>query len=72
MITIDLPPDLETQLGHIATEQGKSKEAYLRDVIAEYLQDLLDFQEAERRMAKFNPDTATTLEDMIARHGLED
>jgi RHH-type rel operon transcriptional repressor/antitoxin RelB len=44
-------PWLEEHLAAVAREQGKSRTALVRDLVADYLEDLEDYAECERRMA---------------------
>jgi predicted DNA-binding protein len=72
MISIDLPDEAEKRLQTLADEHGKSKEEWVRALILEYLEDLQDFHEAERRMSNFDPAKASTLEEFVACYGMDD
>ncbi len=72
MITIDLPPDLESQLAHAARESGKNREEWARDIIMEYLEDMRDLREAEKIMRNHDPAKVLSLEQMMALYGMED
>ena len=44
-------PWIEEHLAAVAKTHGKSPEEFVMDKIAEYLEDLEDYEECERRMA---------------------
>lgn len=44
----------------------------MRDLILDYLQDMEDLREAEEIMKNRDPAKAVSLEEMVARYGMED
>lgn len=71
MITIDLPIEVEHELEKSAAERGVSREAWLKEIVLEYLEDLKDYQIAEERMQQYDPNTEKTLEEVEKALGLD-
>ncbi len=62
MLTIELPPEVESRLEALAAKTGCSKEDYARDVIAQLVDDLEDAEIARERLR--NPAQRWPLEDL--------
>jgi RHH-type rel operon transcriptional repressor/antitoxin RelB len=73
MITIELPPQAESELENAAKEAGKSKEEWTRELILNYLEDLEDLREAEATMKDIREgrEKTTPLEEVMKEYGLE-
>ena len=69
MLTIELPPEVESQLEALAAKTGCSKEDYARDVIAQLLADMEDAEIASERLR--NPARRWPLEDLEQERDLE-
>jgi RHH-type rel operon transcriptional repressor/antitoxin RelB len=69
MSTIHLDTVTEQRLTHIAALQSKAPEQVIRDLLAEYLQDLEDAAEAEEILARLErgEEQTITLEELEAR-----
>ena len=62
MLTIELPPEVESRLEALAAKTGCSKEDYARNVIAQLLEDMEDAEIARERLR--NPARRWPLEDL--------
>ena len=69
MLTIELPPEVESQLEALAAKTGCSKEDYARDVIAQLLTDMEDAEIARERLR--NPARRWPLKDLEQERDLE-
>ena len=69
MLTIELPPEVESQLEALAAKTGCSKEDYARDVIAQLVADVEDAEIASERLR--NPARRWSLEDLEQERDLE-
>ena len=70
-LSVRLPEDVETRLEALARKTGRTKTFYIREAVFEHLEDLEDYYLALERMQ--NPEgKAVSLEDVIARLGLDD
>jgi RHH-type rel operon transcriptional repressor/antitoxin RelB len=49
-VSIRLDPDIEKRLDHLATQTGRAKSYYLRELIEGGLEDLEDFYLADATM----------------------
>ena len=65
-------PWIEEHLTVVAKANGKSPEEFVMDTIAEYLEDLEDYEECERRMADIRSGKTKTISsvEMERRLGL--
>ena len=74
MITLQLPPELETQLQNLARETRQPLEALVAQALADYLEDQEDLRRAEQSLAKLRAGSSQLipLEELIARYGMED
>ncbi|MGU3539103.1 type II toxin-antitoxin system RelB family antitoxin [Methylobacterium sp. A54F] len=74
MLTVDLPPEIERHLDALAARSGRTRDAYVRDAILEHVQDRVDAEEAEARLAALKRGESGTLplSDLIDRYGLAD
>jgi RHH-type transcriptional regulator, rel operon repressor / antitoxin RelB len=61
MLAIELPDDIAQRLESLAKATGRSKESYLQEAIAEYLDDLEDLYLAEQRLADIQAGRAGTV-----------
>ena len=66
--------DLEHRLDVLAAETGRSKAFYIREAVAEYLDDLEDIFLAEKRLEELRAGRSRTytLEEVEDRLGLAD
>ncbi len=69
MLTIELPPEVESRLEALAAKTGCSKEDYARDVIAQLLEDAEDGEIARERLR--NPAQRWPLEELEQERDLE-
>jgi RHH-type rel operon transcriptional repressor/antitoxin RelB len=74
MLAIRLPEDIEKRLDALAKSTGRTKSYYARQAILEYIEDLEDYYEAEKRMAEIRSGRVKTIpiEDLAKRYGLVD
>ncbi len=72
--SVRLPKELEQRLTTLAADTGRSKAFYIREAIAEYIEDLEDIYLAEKRLAdiKSGKSRTYTLEEVEQRLGLAD
>jgi len=72
-LTVRLPSDLEQRLTHLATETGRSKSFYMRELIESGLDDLEDFYLAERVMERVRQgkEKLHSLDDVERELGLD-
>lgn len=61
MLTIKLPPDVESRLDQLAISTGKTKEYYAQQAITLHLDDLEDLYIAEQRMRDIQNGLSTTI-----------
>lgn len=47
MLEVELPAEMEERLASLATRTGKSKAFYIREALAQYLDDLEDIDAAD-------------------------
>jgi RHH-type transcriptional regulator, rel operon repressor / antitoxin RelB len=73
MLAVRLPEDLENRLTALAEKTGRSKTFYVREAIAEHLEDLEDLYLAEHQMTQIRAGRLKTipLEEVMKRYGLE-
>lgn len=74
MLAIRLPEDIEKRLDALAKATGRTKSFYARQAILEHLDDLEDYHEAEKELAKIRAGRGKTvsLEDMMKRYEMVD
>jgi RHH-type rel operon transcriptional repressor/antitoxin RelB len=72
--SVRLHEDLERRLDVLAAETGRSKAFYIREAVAEYLDDLEDIFLAEKRLEEMRAGRSQTytLEEVEDRLGLAD
>lgn len=73
MLTVKInDPWIEEHLAVVAKAHGKSPEEFVMDNIAEYLEDLEDYEECERRMADIQSGKRRTYthEEVVRELGL--
>lgn len=70
--TIRLSPEIERRLTHLASETGRTKSFYLRELIESGLDDLEDYYLAERVMERVRQgkEKLYSLEDVERELGL--
>lgn len=70
--TIRLSPEIEQRLTHLASETGRTKSFYLRELIESGLDDLEDYYLAERVMERVRQgkEKLYSLEDVERELGL--
>ncbi|HEV2619206.1 MAG TPA: DUF6290 family protein [Acidobacteriaceae bacterium] len=73
MLAIRLPEDIENRLAALAKKTGRSKTFYVREAIAEHLEDLEDLYLAEQQITQIRAGRLKTipLEEVMKRYGLE-
>lgn len=71
--SIRLDPAIEQRLDHLAATTGRTKAFYLRELVANGLDDLEDLYLAERELEaiRAGKSKAASLADVMKRHGLE-
>jgi len=74
MLAIRLPEDIEKRLDALAKATGRTKTYYAREAILEHIDDLEDYCEAEKEMAKIRAgkSSTVTLAEMMKRYDLVD
>ena len=68
MLAVRLEPTIEAELTKLAQETGRSKSYYVKEALAEYLQDRADYLRAIAALEKQEP--RTSLADVRAELGL--
>lgn len=73
-ISIRLPDELETRLAKLANLTGRTKAFYIREAIAEHIEDMEDLYLAEQRLGEINLGKvkAIPLADVMKDYGLAD
>ncbi len=73
-ISIRLPDDLESRLAKLANLTGRTKAFYIREAIADHIEDLEDLYLAEQRLDQINLGKVKTipLADVMKDYGLAD
>ncbi len=69
MLTIRLPESLEQRITYLAEQTGRTKTFYIREALAEYLDDVEDRYLAVSRLEK--PGKRWTLEEVEQGRDLE-
>ena len=74
MIAVRLPKELEERLERLAKQTGRTKTYYVREAIAEHLAELEEIYLAERVLerVRVGEEDTVSLDDVIAKHGLDD
>jgi RHH-type rel operon transcriptional repressor/antitoxin RelB len=70
MLSIDLSPEIEERLAHLAKLSGKTEAELARELLQYGMEDLEDITIAEARLA--NPGRRYTLEEVQKELGLDD
>jgi RHH-type rel operon transcriptional repressor/antitoxin RelB len=70
MLAVRLPKDVETRLNKLAKRTGRPKSYYVRQAIAEFLDEREDYLIALSRLEKREP--TISLEELEKRLGLAD
>lgn len=68
-MNIRIDQELSAGLEQIAQRTGKTKTALVREAVAHYIEDMVDYQDAA--MAKKKGGRTFSLADMKIRHGLD-
>lgn len=73
MLAVNLPADLEKRLEDLARKTGRDKSDYVREAIAEHLDDLEDLYLAEERFRQLQAgkNNTVSLIDLMKIHGME-
>lgn len=71
MLEIPLDPQLERHLADIAQRVGEAPGELARKALLAYLEDLEDYALAVEAWKEFDPNDTVSLEEVMARHGLE-
>jgi len=69
-ISIRLDPEIEQRLDHLASQTGRSKSYYLRELIAAGLDDLEDFYLADATMERVRKGQEAVFEASDVRKSL--
>ena len=74
VIALDLPLELAARLERLAQETGRKPADLVLEALWEMLDDVEDVAVAEQRLidARASGEGFIPIEDLIARHGLED
>ena len=70
-ISIRLNPDIERRLEHLASQTGRAKSYYLRELIEGGLDDLEDFYLADAAMERIRKGQETIFEALDVRKSLQ-
>jgi len=72
--SIRLPAELEQRLDDLAARTGRTKAFYLRQAIAEYLDDMEDLYLAEKELQAVREGASPIylLEEVMRVHGVDD
>ena len=70
-ISIRLSPEIEQRLEHLASQTGRTKSDYLRELIEGGLDDLEDFYLADAAMGRIRKGQETILEASDVRESLQ-
>jgi predicted DNA-binding protein len=71
MLEIPLDPQLERHLADIAARVGEAPAELARRALLAYLEDLEDYAIAVEAWKEFDPSQTVSLEELMARHGVE-
>jgi predicted DNA-binding protein len=71
MLEIPLDPKLERHLADIAARVGEAPAELARKALLAYLEDLEDYALAVEAGKDFDPNDTVSLEELVARHGVE-
>lgn len=74
MLAVRLPSDLETRLDALAKATGRTKSFYVREAVAEHIEDLEDLYLAERELIAVREgcSSVTPLIDVMRDYGMVD
>jgi RHH-type transcriptional regulator, rel operon repressor / antitoxin RelB len=74
MLAIRLPEDIEARLENLAKATGRTKTFYAREAILEYLEDMEDLYESEKRLLDIQAGRSKTftLDEVKISLGLAD
>ena len=74
MLAVRLPAEMENRLNTLAQETGRTKTFYIREAIANYLEDLEDLYIAEKRYRdlKVGKSYTVTFDELEQNLGLAD
>ena len=70
MPVFEIPAEIETQYEDFAQQNGKTKDALMREALVSYLEDLHDVAVAKERLA--NVSGTISLEEIKRKFGLDD
>lgn len=71
MLEIPLDPELERHLADIAARVGEAPGELARKALLAYLEDLEDYAIAVEAWKEHDPNDTVSLEELMARHGVE-
>ncbi|HYE27951.1 MAG TPA: hypothetical protein VEA61_06940 [Allosphingosinicella sp.] len=71
MLEIPLDPQLERHLADIAARVGEAPAELARRALLAYLEDLEDYAIAVEAWKEHDPKDTVSLEELMARHGVE-
>ena len=73
-VSLEFTPEFQEQVDFWSSRNNKTPDVFLKDIIAEYLEDLEDYEEAARVSAEIKAGRMKThsWEEVRERLGLED
>lgn len=71
MLEIPLDPKLERHLADIAARVGEAPAELARRALLAYLEDLEDYAVAVEAWKEHDPNDTVSLDELMARHGVE-
>ena len=73
-VSLELTPEIQERVNFWSNRNNKTPDVFLRDIIAEYLEDLEDYEEAVRISSEIRSGRMKThsWEEVRERLGLED
>jgi predicted DNA-binding protein len=69
-MTVQLEPEIESQIDEVAHQTGETKESLVRQAVLSYLEDFHDAMIVEERMK--NPGKRIPLSEVVKNLGLDD
>jgi len=73
MLAFEIHPELEARLERLAKRKKQTKDAYVRRIVLDYLEDMEDLAIAKRAWAKHvaSGEKAIPLEQVMKKYGVE-
>lgn len=72
-LSLQLPPDLDARLQHLAAQTGRSQTDYVLEAVREYLDDLEDVALAEEELEAIRVGASSTvpLAEVMREYGMD-